>query len=55
MSHGFYIFMAWGISAVVIFGLIGTILMNGRNRQRELKELEQAGIRRRSVAGEFQQ
>ncbi|MBX9453936.1 MAG: heme exporter protein CcmD [Neoaquamicrobium sediminum] len=49
-AHALYVSAAYGISALVILGLIGWILIDQRNRKRELSRLEAAGIRRRSDA-----
>jgi len=56
MSHEFYIYVSYGVTGLVILALIGWIWLDGRARQRELKELEAAGVRRRSatVAGDRQ-
>src|SRR3546814_1902653 len=50
MNHGFYIAASYGISALVIAFLLGWVWLDGRARQRELADLEAAGIRRRSTA-----
>lgn len=49
MSHAFYVYSAWGISAVVLAITIGVILIDSSRLQRELKRLEAQGIRRRSA------
>ena len=49
MSHAFYIYVSYGVSALIILGLIGWTFFDGRARQAELKALEAAGIRRRSA------
>jgi heme exporter protein D len=49
-AHALYVTAAYGVSALVIFGLIGWILVDQRNRKHELARLEAAGIRRRSDA-----
>ncbi|MFC3161739.1 heme exporter protein CcmD [Ciceribacter thiooxidans] len=56
MSHEFYIYVSYGVTGIVILALIGWVWLDGRARQRELKELEAAGVRRRSatVAGDRQ-
>jgi len=46
--HALYVTAAYGITAVVLAGLIGWILLDQRARKRELAELEAAGVRRRS-------
>ncbi|MER9726284.1 MULTISPECIES: heme exporter protein CcmD [unclassified Mesorhizobium] len=47
-AHALYVAAAYGITAIVLAGLIGWILLNQRTRKRELAELEAAGVRRRS-------
>jgi heme exporter protein D len=49
VSHAFYIYLSYGISAVIVLALIGWTWLDGRARQAELKALEAAGIRRRSA------
>lgn len=49
MSHGFYIALSYGISALIVAVLLGWVLLDGRARQRELAELEASGVRRRSA------
>ncbi len=49
MSHDFYIYVSYGVSGLVILALIGWVWLDGRARQRELKALEAAGVRRRSA------
>ncbi|CAN0654769.1 Heme exporter protein D [Nitratireductor aquimarinus] len=48
MTHAGYVFAAYGISALVIAGLCLWILIDQAGRKRELKELEERGVRRRS-------
>lgn len=50
-AHALYVSAAYGISALVIVGLIGWIVADQRARQRELAELEASGLRRRSDRG----
>ncbi len=50
MSHDFYIYVSYGVTALVILALIGWVWLDGHARQGELKELEAAGVRRRSAA-----
>ncbi|TPK94715.1 heme exporter protein CcmD [Mesorhizobium sp. B2-4-12] len=47
-AHALYVTAAYAITAVVLAGLIGWILLDQRARKRELAELEAAGVRRRS-------
>ncbi|MBD3814008.1 MAG: heme exporter protein CcmD [Betaproteobacteria bacterium] len=49
MSHDFYIYVSYGVGGLVILALIGWVWLDGRARQRELKALEAAGVRRRSA------
>ncbi|MBZ9671399.1 MULTISPECIES: heme exporter protein CcmD [unclassified Mesorhizobium] len=46
--HALYVTAAYAITAIVLAGLIGWILLDQRARKRELAELEAAGVRRRS-------
>jgi heme exporter protein D len=48
MTHALYVAAAYGITFVALVGLLGWILIDGRNRKRELARLEAEGIRRRS-------
>ncbi|HCL65765.1 MAG TPA: heme exporter protein CcmD [Rhizobium sp.] len=50
MSHAFYIYVSYAVSAAVVLALIGWVWLDGRARQKELKALEAAGIRRRSAS-----
>jgi heme exporter protein D len=47
-AHALYVTAAYCITAIVLAGLIGWILLDQRGRKRELAELEAAGVRRRS-------
>jgi len=47
-AHTLYVTAAYAITAVVLAGLIGWVLLDQRARKRELADLEAAGIRRRS-------
>jgi heme exporter protein D len=47
-AHALYVTAAYAITAVVLIGLIGWILIDQRARKRELAELEASGVRRRS-------
>lgn len=49
MSHAFYIYLSYGVSALIILALIAWVWLDGRARQAELKALDAAGIRRRSA------
>ena len=49
MTHMFFVSAAYGISALVIAGLVGWILLDQAARKRELADLEARGIRRRSA------
>ncbi|MER8378218.1 heme exporter protein CcmD [Mesorhizobium sp. M0142] len=46
--HALYVTAAYAITAVVLAGLVGWILLDQRGRKRELAELEASGVRRRS-------
>lgn len=50
MSHSFYIYTSYSVSAVVILFLICRIWLDGRACQREMAALDAAGIRRRSAS-----
>lgn len=57
MSHAAYVFASYAVAFAVVAGLVLWVVGDGRARQRELKALEAAGIRRRSAeapAGEAQ-
>ncbi|RWI24904.1 MAG: heme exporter protein CcmD [Mesorhizobium sp.] len=47
-AHALYVAAAYAISAIVLVGLIGWILLDRRARKRELAALDAAGVRRRS-------
>lgn len=49
MSHVAYVLASYAVAAVTVAGLVFWVIGDGRARQRELKELEAAGIRRRSA------
>lgn len=49
MGHGFYIAFSYGVSGLIVACLLCWVWIDGRARQRELAELEAAGIRRRSA------
>ncbi|MCA1970302.1 MAG: heme exporter protein CcmD [Rhizobium sp.] len=49
MSHAFYIYLSYGVSALIILALIAWVWLDGRARKAELKALDAAGIRRRSA------
>lgn len=48
-AHALYVAAAYAITALVLAGLIGWILLDQRARKRELAELEAAGVKRRSA------
>jgi heme exporter protein D len=50
MDHAAFVFAAYGISALTLFLICGWVWLDSRGRQKELKELEAAGIRRRSAS-----
>ena len=47
-AHALFVTAAYAITAIVLAGLIGWILLDQQARKRELAELEAAGVRRRS-------
>jgi len=47
-AHALFVTAAYAITAVVLAGLVGWILLDQRARKRELAALEAAGVRRRS-------
>ncbi|MCA1442025.1 heme exporter protein CcmD [Ensifer sp. IC4062] len=49
MSHAAFVFASYAVAAVTVAGLVFWVIGDGRARQRELKEFEAAGIRRRSA------
>ena len=51
-SHGGFILAAYLVTAAVLAGLGGWIVIDGRALRRRLAELEARGIRRRSAGGE---
>ncbi len=50
MSHAFYVNLSYIAAAVISLGLTVWTVLDGRAQQKALKELEAAGIRRRSAA-----
>jgi heme exporter protein D len=51
-DYAYFVGAAYGISAVVLTGLIAWILLDQRGRRREIAELEASGVRRRSTRDE---
>ena len=49
MSHAFYVYSAWGLTAAVVLGVIVQTLVENFRLQAELKRLDAKGIRRRSA------
>jgi heme exporter protein D len=49
MSHMLYVASAYGISALVLGGLVGWLVVDQRGRRRDLAEMEAKGVRRRSA------
>ncbi|AWI59215.1 heme exporter protein CcmD [Sinorhizobium fredii] len=49
MSHAAYVIASYVVAFAVAVGLVLWVVGDGRARQRELKALEAAGIRRRSA------
>lgn len=48
MSHAFYIGLSYGITGLIAAALIVWVTLDSWARNRELKELEASGIRRRA-------
>ena len=48
-GHLGYIVGSYAITALVLLGLIGWVVLDGRAQQRRLADLEARGIRRRSA------
>ncbi|HZG31287.1 heme exporter protein D [Ensifer adhaerens] len=44
-----YVLASYAITLVAMIVIIGWVLLDSRGRQRELKRLEETGIRRRSA------
>ncbi|WP_026615397.1 heme exporter protein CcmD [Ensifer aridi] len=49
MSHAAYVIASYAVAAVTVAALVAWVVGDGRARQRELRALEAAGIRRRSA------
>lgn len=49
MTHTFYIAMSYGLTGVIVSGLVLAVWLGGRARRAELAALEAAGVRRRSA------
>lgn len=49
MTHAFYVNMSYLAAGLTVIGLTLWTYLDGRAQQRALKELEAAGIRRRSA------
>ena len=52
MSHAFYVAASYGAAFAVTLGLVLWVFLDHRARQREIAQLEAAGIRRRSARRE---
>jgi heme exporter protein D len=50
-AHFAYVAASYAAAAILILALIGWVFFDGRARQKELKTLEDAGVRRRSQVG----
>jgi len=46
--HAAFIWSAYGVTALVIAGLIAWLILDGREQQRRLAELAARGVKRRS-------
>jgi heme exporter protein D len=51
MDHSAFVAAAYAISAITLLSICGWVWLDSRGRKQELKELEAAGIRRRSASG----
>ncbi len=49
MSHAGYVIASYAVAALTVAGLILWVIADGTGRRRELKALEDLGIRRRSA------
>lgn len=49
MSHGFYVYSAWGIGAATLIAVTAYVWLESARLRRELARLEAQGIRRRSA------
>lgn len=49
LSHAFYVYTAYGVTFLLVAAMSAYVYLDGKARQRELKALENAGIRRRSA------
>ncbi len=49
--HAGFIIASYLVTAAVLIGLVGWIVLDGRLQRRRLAELEARGIRRRSAGG----
>jgi heme exporter protein D len=49
--HAAYIWASYATVALVLAGLVGWLLFDGRRQQRLISELETRGVRRRSGRG----
>ncbi len=47
-AHALYVSAAYGISVLVLAGLVAWLLIDQRARRRDMSELEASGVRRRS-------
>ncbi len=47
-AHALYVTAAYGISALALAGLIAWVVLDQRARRREMTELQESGMRRRS-------
>jgi len=50
MNHALFVAAAYAISTLGLGGLAAWILIDQRMRRREIAELEEAGVKRRSAA-----
>ncbi|MCX5494822.1 heme exporter protein CcmD [Kaistia dalseonensis] len=49
-THAGFILAAYGLTVLIVLGLVAWILLDGRAQRRRLRDLEARGVRRRSAA-----
>jgi heme exporter protein D len=49
--HAAFIWISYAVVALVVAGLIGWLIFDGKRQAADLEELEKRGIKRRSSAG----
>lgn len=51
-THALFVTAAYGVAGIGIAGLVAWIFLDGRARRREMRRLEESGVRRRSEGAE---